>query len=48
MLQDFSYPVTLGQQDVCDWTGKREVDLRVTERGSDSGERKEGEWRPIR
>jgi hypothetical protein len=24
------------------------VDLRVTERGSDSGERKEGEWRPIR
>ena len=31
MLQDFPCPITLGQQEVCDWTGKRKVELRVAE-----------------
>lgn len=29
MLQDFPYPITLEQQEVCDWTVKREVELRA-------------------
>jgi hypothetical protein len=29
----------LVQQDACDWTGKREADLRVAETESVSGER---------
>lgn len=28
LLQGFSHPITLGQQ-ACDWTGKREMELRV-------------------
>ena len=31
MLQDFPCPITLGQQEACDWTGKREAELRVAE-----------------
>jgi hypothetical protein len=31
MLQDFPCPITLGQWEACDWTGEREVELRVGE-----------------
>jgi hypothetical protein len=31
MLQHFSCLNTLGQQEACDWTGKREAELRVAE-----------------
>ena len=27
-MQDFLCPITLGQQEACDWTGKREAKLR--------------------
>ena len=37
MSQDFSCPITLGQQEACDWTGKREAELRVAETESVSG-----------
>ena len=40
MLQDFPCPITLGQQEACDWTGKREAELRVAETESNSRERK--------
>ena len=30
-MQEFSCPITLGQQEACDWTGKREAELRVAE-----------------
>ena len=29
MLKDFPCPITLGQQEACDWTGKGEAELRV-------------------
>ena len=31
LLQDLPCPITLGPWEVCDWTGKREVELRVAE-----------------
>jgi hypothetical protein len=31
VLQDFPCPITLGQEEVCDLSGKREVELRVAE-----------------
>lgn len=34
LLQDFPCPITLGQQEDCEWTGKMEVELRVVERQS--------------
>ena len=34
MLQDFPCPITLGQWEACDWTGKREAELRVPETGT--------------
>ena len=37
MLQDFPYPITLGQWEACDWTGKREAELRVAETGRETG-----------
>ena len=43
MSQDFPYPIRLVQQEACDWTGKREVEQRVAETGSVSGEWKEGQ-----
>jgi hypothetical protein len=34
------------QEEACDWTEKREAELRVAETGKDSGERKgEERWR---
>ena len=30
-MQDFPCPITLGQWEACDWTGKREAELRVAE-----------------
>jgi hypothetical protein len=33
----FSCPITLGQQEACDWTRKREAELRVAETGSIAG-----------
>jgi hypothetical protein len=47
LLQDFPCLITSGQQEACDWTGKREVELRVGETESISGEKKEAEWRWI-
>ena len=47
MLQDFPCPITLGQQEACDWTGKREAELRVGETGSDREEEEKnggGTW----
>ena len=41
MLQGFPCPSTLGK--ACDWTGKREAELRVAETGSVSREREEEE-----
>ena len=41
VLQDFPCPITLGQQEACDWTGKREAELRVAETESISGEKGE-------
>jgi hypothetical protein len=38
MLQDFPCPITLVQE-VCDWTEKREAELRVAERRNISEER---------
>jgi hypothetical protein len=40
VLQDFPCPVTLGQQEACDW--KREAKLRVAETASVLGEKEEG------
>jgi hypothetical protein len=37
LLQDFPCPVTLGQWEACDWTGKRDAELRVTKTESVSG-----------
>ena len=31
LLQDFPCQITVGQQEACDWTGKREADLSVAE-----------------
>ena len=31
LLQDFPCPVTFGWQEACDWTGKREAELRIAE-----------------
>ena len=31
LLWDFPYLIILGQQEACDWTGKREAELRVAE-----------------
>jgi hypothetical protein len=31
MLKDFPCPITLGQQETCDWTGKMEAELKVAE-----------------
>jgi hypothetical protein len=42
MLQDFPCPITLGQQEACDWTGKREVELRVAEPESTAERRERG------
>jgi hypothetical protein len=30
-LQDFPCAITFGQKEACDWTGKREAELRVAE-----------------
>jgi hypothetical protein len=35
-----NYSKILVQQEACDWTGKRELELRVAETDSISGERK--------
>jgi hypothetical protein len=40
MLQDFPCPITIGHWEACDWTGKREVELRVAETGSFSERRR--------
>jgi hypothetical protein len=37
LLQDFPCPITLGQQEDCDWTGEREAELRVAESASQRG-----------
>jgi hypothetical protein len=44
MLQDFPWPITLGQWEACDWTGKREEELRVSDKGSlsESEEKEDG------
>jgi hypothetical protein len=34
MTQHSPCPITLGQQEDCEWTGKMEVELRVVERQS--------------
>lgn len=41
LLQDFSCPITLGQWEACDWTGKREAEQRAvgTENDSEEGSR---------
>jgi hypothetical protein len=39
MSQNFSCPITLGQQEACDWTGKRKAELRVEEPESIPGEK---------
>ena len=42
VLQDFPCPIiTLGQQEACDWTGKREAEQRAvgTENDSEEGSR---------
>jgi hypothetical protein len=39
--KDFPCPITLEQQEACDWTGKREAELRVGE--SESGSSRKGE-----
>ena len=36
-MQNFPCPITLGQWEACDWTGKREAELRVAETESISG-----------
>ena len=48
LLQDFPCPITLGQWEACDWTGKREEELRVaeTERGEAKMEAEEQEEEP--
>jgi hypothetical protein len=38
-LQNFPCPITLRQQEACDWTGKREAELRVAETESICGEK---------
>jgi hypothetical protein len=45
LLQDFPCPITLGQQEACDWTGKREAELRVVE--TESQRRRKEKWRWI-
>jgi hypothetical protein len=40
-LQDFPCPIILGQQEDCDWTGKREAELRIAGTESISGEKGE-------
>ena len=42
-----NYIKILVQQEACDWTGKREAELRVAETESISGERGRGERRKI-
>ena len=42
MLQGFPCPSTLGK--ACDWTGKREAELRVAETGSVWGREEKGRW----
>ena len=44
-----NYIKILVQQEACDWTGKREAELRVAETGSNTGEKKkETKWRTNR
>ena len=43
LSQNFPCPVTLGQEEACDWTGKRETVLRVagqraSQRGKEEGQ----------
>ena len=47
LSQDFPCPITLGQQEACDWTGKREAELRVAETESISGEEEKPRWRQM-
>jgi hypothetical protein len=35
------------QQEACDWTGKREAELRVAETESISGEEEKPRWRQM-
>ena len=51
MLQDFSSPITLEQQEATDWTKRREVEQRVAETehlrekgGDQDGGRHEPMW----
>jgi hypothetical protein len=37
VFEDFPCPITLEQWEACDWTGKKEVELRIAETGSISG-----------
>ena len=44
-MQGFPCPITLGQQEACDWTGKREAELRVAETEmEETGREKEEKW----
>ena len=36
------------QHEICDWTGKKEAELRVAETGSDREREKEARWRTNR
>jgi hypothetical protein len=40
LSQDFPCPITLGQREACDWTGKREAELRDAETESISRQRR--------
>jgi hypothetical protein len=42
LSQEFPCPITLGQQEVCDWTRKREATLRVAEAERISWRKEEG------
>ena len=46
-LQDFSCPITLGQWEACDWTGKgRQSRVEETEREVSGGERENQDGGP--
>jgi hypothetical protein len=41
MLQDYPCPIRLGQQEACDSTGNREVELKIEKQRSSSRVRRE-------
>ena len=47
LSQDFPCPITLVQGEACDWTGKREAELRVAETERSQEEKENGGRRGV-